>query len=111
MSPAIKATVITISVLMSIIVVPVLLVILHEYFYITVIAVVYSAFLYLFFTSMYELIRNEMLEELLDDEHATAAFHNDPLKIHYYRAFKKHFKGGLSLDGLEHYLEKHRPPY
>ena len=57
---------------MSIIVVPVLLVILHEYFYITVIAVVYSAFLYLFFTSMYELIRNELLEELLDDENATS---------------------------------------
>jgi LPS O-antigen subunit length determinant protein (WzzB/FepE family) len=111
MTPTTKATVITVAALISIAAVPVLLVVLQDWLAVIAIAVIYPAVLYLFFKNMYDLIRTELLQRMLEDKRIIDSFDNDPLKIHFYRGFKKYFDGDLDADRLKHWLEQHRPPY
>ena len=109
MTPVTKASVIAGSVLASIVLVPTVLIVFRDYVLITLIFVVYSAVLVLFFTEMYWEIRRHLLRKLEEDEEVTHAFAHSPLAMHYYRGFRKYFDGDLNKDQLETWLKHHRP--
>ena len=111
MTPTTKSTVVTVSALVSIVMVPVLLVVFRDWIMVFIIAIVYAVLLYLFCTEMYQEIRRNLLIGLEEDQRVIDGFHGDPLKIHFYRGFIKHFRGDLTLEQLQHWLEHHRPPY
>jgi hypothetical protein len=109
MTPQAKAIWQTVAVLVAGTAVPVLMVVLADYLNIIVIAVTYSAVLVLFFREMYLTINAALLRPMVEDQQATAAFEGDPLKLHFYRGFRKYFDGDVSEQELQHWLERHRP--
>lgn len=109
MTPVTKASVTAGAVLASFVLVPAVLIVFRDYVLITLIFVVYSAVLILFFTEMYWEIRRHLLRRLEEDEKATEAFAHNPLAMHYYRGFRKYFDGDLDEDQLKTYLQHHRP--
>lgn len=109
MTPQTKAQVLTLAALVSVVAVPVLLIALHDWFYVMVIAVTYGAVLALFFREMYLIVNAELLRPIIEDQQATESFAGDPLKLHFYRGFRKFFDGNLDQDQLQHWLEHHRP--
>ncbi len=109
MTPVTKASVTAGAVLASIVIVPAVLIVFKDYVLITLIFVVYSAVLVLFFTEMYWQIRSHLLRRLEEDEEVTQAFAHSPLAMHYYRGFRKYFDGDLDKDQLETWLKRHRP--
>lgn len=109
MTPQIKAMWQTLAVLAAITTVPVLMVVLADYINIIAIAVTYSTVLVLFFREMYLTIRAELIRPMMEDQQATTAFEGDPLKLHFYRGFRKYFDGDVNEQGLQHWLEQHRP--
>ena len=109
MTPHAKAMWQTLAVLAAIATVPVLMVVLADYLNVIVIAITYITVFVLFFREMYLTIRAELIRPMLEDQQATAAFEGDPLKLHFYRGFRKYFDGDVNEQGLQHWLEQHRP--
>lgn len=109
MTPHAKAMWQTLAALAAITTVPVLMVVLADYLNVIVIVVTYSTVLVLFFREMYLTIRAELIRPMLEDQQATTAFEGDPLKLHFYRGFRKYFDGDVNEQGLQHWLEQHRP--
>lgn len=109
MTPTTKATVVTIGVLFGFAAIPVLLIMLANWLLVITIAITYSAVLYLFLTEMYQVIRGELLRPMLEDQKAISGFDGDPMKIHFYKGFRKYFNGEVDEQGLQHWLERHRP--
>lgn len=104
-----KATVFTVTALLSMVAVPVLLVVLRDWLAVITIAVIYPVIIWLFVVNMYKEIRHVILLPLLADEQAIQSLGGDPLKIHFYRGYKKYFDGDLDADGLQLWLQNHRP--
>ena len=109
MTPQTKATLITVSVLASMVLVPVVLIVLRVWLLAAAVVVIYSVLLWLFFSEMYKLLREYFLSPMLEDQQATHAFNGDPLKLHFYRGFRKFFNGDVNEQELQHWLERHRP--
>ncbi len=104
-----KATVLTVTALFSMVAVPVALIMLRDWLAVMAIAVIYPVIVWLFVINMYKEIRHVVLLPLLADEQAMQSLGSDPLKIHFYRGFKKYFDGDLDADGLQQWLQHHRP--
>ena len=87
--------------------IPAVLIIFHAYlnafFAIVFFITCFALFAYYTYQEFLPIVRQEQLEE----EEITARFAGDPEKIRFYRGFKKHFDGSLSLDGLKQWFIDH----
>lgn len=109
MTPQTKATVITVCVLVGMVIVPVTLIVLRDWLLAAAVIVIYSFVLWLFFSEAYRVLRQYFLAPMIEDQQATQAFNGDPLKMHFYRGFRKFFNGNVNEQELQHWLERHRP--
>ena len=108
MNPVTKTLLIVSSSILGVFIVPLILILLHDYLLaILAITLFISCFL-LFGHYMYIELYPIILEKQLEEEKIFHSFHGDPEKIRFYKGFKKYFDGSLDAKGLEKWFE-HRP--
>ncbi len=93
--------------ILGIFLVPVILIIFHEYIsaFIFIITVLACFILVGYYT--YQELLPEFQRAQLEEEQIMARFNGDLEKIRFYWAFKKHFDGYLDLKQLEKWLIDH----
>lgn len=104
MNPVAKTLLIIFGFIIGILLIPVFLILLRDYinaiiFFVTVITLL-VLFIYECYHEFYPIIHKEKMEE----DEIFHRFHGDPEKMRFYKAFKKHFDGELSVDGLKEWL-------
>jgi Ca2+/Na+ antiporter len=107
MNPIRKTLLIVLGSILGIFMVPVILIIFHEYIYaflaITLFITCFVLFGYYSYQELLPIIQQEQLEE----ERIFHSFNGDPEKIRLYKGFKKHFDGELNIEQLEKWLKNH----
>lgn len=88
---------------------PVVLALLAEFFNAIILISSLTACVVVFCTGMYEEIFPQLQAQALQESEIFHRFGGDPLKMHYYHGFKKHFDGDLTVAQLQHWLLQHRP--
>jgi hypothetical protein len=109
MTPQTKASLTAAALLTSLVVVPAVLIAFRDWVLAVTVFVIYSAVVWLFLSEMYQLLKQYFLSPMIEDQQATAGFEGDPLKLHFYRGFRKYFDGEVNEEQLQHWLERHRP--
>ena len=107
MNPQVKLLSIILGSIAGVFIVPTVLVIFHDYinafFAITLFIANFMLFGYYSYIEFYPI----MLKKHLEEEDIIHQFHGDKQKIKFYKGFKKHFDGSLSVEGLEKWFENH----
>jgi len=107
MNPVVKTLLIILGSILSIFLVPVILIVFHDYlnafFAITLFIACFVLAGYYTFQEIYP----EILRKHLEEEAIFHQFHGDKDKIRYYKGFKKHFDGELDLEQLEKWFKHH----
>lgn len=107
MNPVTKTLLIVLGSILGVFLVPLLLIIFHEYlnafFAITLFIICFVLFGYY----TYQELLPEFQRAKLEEEQIIARFAGDPEKIRFYRGFKKHFDGELDLKQLEKWFMNH----
>ena len=87
--------------------IPAVLIVFHAYlnafFAVVLVLSCFVVFAYGTYKEFLPVVRQAQLEE----EEIMARFAGDPEKIRFYRGFKKHFDGSLSLEGLKQWFVDH----
>ena len=107
MNPVAKTLLLIAGTILAVFAIPAVLIIFHEYlnafFAIVLILSCFVIFAYCTYHEFLPVIRQAQLEE----EEIMARFANNPEQLRFYRGFKKHFDGGLSLQALEQWFKDH----
>ena len=107
MNPVVKTLLLILISILSVFLVPAILIIFHDYIYaviaITSFIACFVLFGYYSYVEFFPIFQREHIEE----EKIFHQFHGDPEKIHFYKGFRKYFKGELSAEGLERWFENH----
>jgi hypothetical protein len=107
MNPVTKTLLLVMSTILAVFAIPAVLIIFHEFLNLFFAVVFFVACFVLFAYYTYQEFLPEIRQAQLEEEEIIAGFGNDPEKIRFYRAFKKHFDGSLSLEGLKQWLIDH----
>ena len=107
MNPTTKTVLLVSASIAGIFLVPSVLVIFHAYINAFLAIVLTLACYWLFGYYSYQELLPEIRQAQLEEEEIIARFANDPEKLRFYRGFKKHFDGHLSLDELKQWLINH----
>ena len=107
MTPAVKTGLIVTGSMISIVAVPAVIVVFRDYlaafFAVSIILSCFALFGYECYRELLPMIRQQQIEE----DEIMHRFHGDPEKIRFYRAFKKHFDGELTLEELKEWFINH----
>lgn len=107
MNPVTKTLLIVLGSILGIFLVPLLLIVLHEYInafiFITTVLACFILFGYHSYQELFPIIQQKQLEE----EAIMARFNGDPEKIRFYKGFKKYFDGSLNADELKKWFMNH----
>ena len=107
MSPVTKTLLIVIGSICGIFIAPALLIIFHDYLNAFFAITLFIACFVIFGIIAYEEFYPEINRAQKEEEDIIHQFHGDKQKIKFYKGFKKHFEGSLSLEGLEKWFERH----
>lgn len=107
MNPVAKTLLLIAGTILAVFAIPAVLIIFHEYLNAFFAIAFFIASFVLFAYYTYQEFLPEIQRAQLEEEEIIAGFGGDPEKIRFYRAFKKHFDGSLSLDGLKQWLIDH----
>lgn len=107
MKPTTKTALIVGGSIGSIFLVPTLLVIFHDYLYALIIIICFVACFVMVCYYLYIDILPVIMREQIEEEQIIASFNGDPEKIRFYKGFKKHFSGELTIEGLKKWFEHH----
>ena len=111
MNPVVKTLLLTLGTILAVFAVPAVLIIFHAYlnafFAIVLFVASFALFAYYTYQEFLPIVQREQLEEA----EIMHRFNGDPEKIRFYRGFKKHFDGSLSLDGLKQWFKDHPRRY
>jgi hypothetical protein len=107
MNPVTKTLLIVLGSILGIFLVPLLLIIFHEYLNAFFAITLFITCFVLFGYYTYQEIYPEIMRKHLEDESIIHGFNGDPEKIRFYRGFKKHFDGELDLKQLEKWFMNH----
>jgi hypothetical protein len=107
MNPVFKTLLLIFGTLSSIIAIPVILILFHEYLNIFF-AVFFFVFCFVLFVYyVYQELLLEIRNEYEEEQRILDQFAGDLEKIRFYRAFKKYFDGDLNAKQLEQWLLTH----
>ena len=107
MNPVTKSLLIILGTILGIFLVPVILIVFHNYINAFVAITSFIACFWLFGYYTYQEIYPEIMRKHIEEEQVIARFNGDPEKIRFYRGFKKHFDGDLDLTQLRQWLIDH----
>jgi hypothetical protein len=107
MNPVTKTLLIVLGSILGVFLVPLLLIIFHEYLNAFFAITLFITCFVLFGYYTYQEIYPEIMRKHLEDESIIHGFNGDPEKIRFYRGFKKHFDGELDLKQLEKWFMNH----
>jgi hypothetical protein len=107
MNPRHKTIMMVVGSMIGLFLIPAILILLRDYLLAIIFITSCLAFLLIFSYAMYTELYSLMIQEQIDDDDAFHQFNGDPNKIHFYKGFKKYFKGELSAEGLEKWFENH----
>jgi uncharacterized protein (DUF58 family) len=107
MNPVAKTLLLMLGIILAVFAVPVVLIVFHAYLNAFFAIVVFVICVVLFVYYSYQELLPEIRRAQLEEEEIIARFEGDPEKIRFYRGFKKHFDGSLSLKGLEQWFKDH----
>jgi len=107
MNPVVKTLSIVLGSILGIFLVPVILIIFHDYIYAFISITSFIACFWLFGYYTYQEIYPEIMRKHLEEESIIHGFAGNKDKIRYYKGFKKHFDGELDLEQLEKWFERH----
>lgn len=107
MSPVTKTILIVLGSIVGIFIAPALLIIFHDYLNAFFAITLFIACFVIFGIIMYEEFYPEITRAQREEEDIIHQFQGDKQKIKFYKGFKKHFEGSLSLEGLEKWFERH----
>ena len=107
MNPVVKTLLSILLSILGVFLVPAILIIFHDYIYACIAITSFVACVVLFGYYSYVEFFPMFQREHLKEEEIFQQFHGDPAKIHFYKGFKKYFKGELSAEGLEEWLLNH----
>lgn len=107
MNPVTKSLLIILGTILGIFLVPVILIVFHDYINVFIVITSFIACFVLFGYYTYQEIYPEIMRKHLEEEQVIAQFNGNPEKIRFYRGFKKHFDGDLNLEQLEQWFLKH----
>lgn len=107
MNPVTKTLLIVLGSILGIFLVPLLLILLHDYISAFIFITTVLACFILFGYYSYQELLPEFQRAQLEEDEIMARFEGDPEKIRFYRGFKKHFDGDLNLKELEQWFIKH----
>lgn len=109
MNPKHKTLLIVSVVIASVFIVPIAIVLLHNYlnafFAITLFVTCFVVFGYYSYEELLPILQREYIEE----QQILHRFNGDKEKIRLYKGFKKHFDGDLNLEQLETWFKNHPP--
>jgi hypothetical protein len=111
MNPVTKTLLLVAGTILAVFAIPVVLIIFHEYLnaFFAIVLVLACFVLFAYYT--YQEFLPEIRRAQLEEEQIIAGFDGDPEKIRFYRGFKKHFDGSLSLEELKQWLIDHPRKY
>lgn len=107
MNPVAKTLLLVLGIILAVFAIPAVLIIFHEYLNAFFAIVFFTASFVLFGYYTYQEFLPVMRQAQLEEEKIMAQFAGDPEKIRFYRGFKKHFDGSLSLEGLKQWFIDH----
>lgn len=107
MNPVTKTLLIVLGSILGIVLFPAILIIFHDYVYAFLAITLFLACFILFGYYSYHELLPVLQREQLEEEAIMIRFNGDKDKIRYYKGFKKHFDGDLSLEELERWFLKH----
>ena len=107
MNPQVKLLSIILGAIASVFIVPAILIIFHDYFYVFFAITLFIANFVVFGYYSYVEFYPELLKKHLEEENIIHQFHGDKEKIRFYKGFKKYFEGSLTKEGLEKWFEHH----
>jgi hypothetical protein len=107
MNPVTKTLFIVLGSIFGIFLVPVILIVFHDYIYAFIAITSIVACFWLFGYYTYQEFYPEIQKRYLEEEQIFHQFHGDKDKIRYYKGFRKHFDGELDLEQLEKWFERH----
>jgi hypothetical protein len=107
MNPVAKTLLLVAGTILAVFAIPAILIVFHAYLNAFFAIVLVLACFVLFAYSTYQEFLPEIRQAQLEEEEIMARFVGDPEKIRFYRGFKKHFDGSLSVEGLEQWFKDH----
>jgi len=107
MTPRNKTIIMVVGSMIGLFLIPAILILLRDYLLAIVFITSCLAFLLIFSYAIYTELYSLMIQDQVEDDEVFHRFHGDPAKMHFYRGFKKYFKGELSAEGLEKWFENH----
>jgi hypothetical protein len=107
MTPRHKTILIVIGCILGLVLAPAILIIFRDYVLAVFTIIVLLTCLLIFGHCMYIELYGIIMKDILEEEEILHSFHGDPSKMHFYKGFKKYFKGELSAEGLEEWLLNH----
>jgi Ca2+/Na+ antiporter len=107
MNPVTKTLLLILGTILAVFAVPAVLIVFHVYLNAFFAIVFFVACFVLFGYYTYQELLPEFQQAQLEEQQIMHRFAGDPEKIRFYRGFKKHFDGSLSLEQLEQWFEHH----
>jgi len=107
MNPVTKTLSLIFLSILGVFLVPIILIIFHDYIYAFIFITSVLACFILFGYYSYKEILPEFQREQLEEDQIMERFNGDPEKIRFYKGFKKHFDGDLNLEELERWFINH----
>lgn len=107
MKPSIKTGFLVAGTLSGVFLVPALLIILHQYLYAIVSVGSFIACMFIFCYGLYTEFIGEITKAYNLEQEMFHRFNGDKQKIRFYKAFKMHFDGDLTLEQLKTWLMNH----
>jgi hypothetical protein len=111
MNPVAKTLLLILGTILAVFAVPAVLIIFHAYLnaFFAIVLVLTCFVLFAYYT--YQEFLPEIRRAQLEEDEIMARFAGDPEKIRFYRGFKKHFDGSLSVESLEQWFKDHPRKY
>lgn len=107
MTPQIKTGILVFTCISAVVIIPALLIAIHQYIYAIIVIASFSASFFLVANALYEEFILEITEAYLEEQEIMHRFNGDKEKIKFYKGFKKYFDGDITLEELEIWFEKH----
>jgi len=107
MNPVTKTLLLVVGTILAVFAIPAILIVFHEYLNAFFAIVLVLACFVLFGYYSYQEFLPKVRQAQLEEEEIMVRFEGDPEKIRFYRGFKKHFDGSLSLEGLKQWFKDH----
>jgi len=107
MNPVTKTLLLILGTILAVFAVPAVLIIFHAYLNVFFAVVFFLSCFVVFAYGTYQEFLPVVQRAHLEEQEIQHRFADDPEKMRFYRAFKKHFDGDLNLDQLKQWLIDH----